>query len=47
MIDGLGNANSLSLKGLSSWANRRAKLKRFARFRKRIARYKKQYNYPQ
>lgn len=46
MIDGQGNANSLSLKGLSSRANRRAKLKRFARFRARIARYKKQYNYP-
>jgi len=46
MIDGLGNANSLSLKGLSSGANRRAKQKRFERFRRRIARYKEQYQYP-
>ena len=46
MIDGLGNANSLSLKGLSPGANRRAKRKRFERFRGRIARYKKQYQYP-
>ncbi|MFT6180156.1 MAG: hypothetical protein ACI9NQ_001144 [Paracoccaceae bacterium] len=46
MIDGQGNANSLSLKGLSARANRKAKLKRFDRFRTRIGRYKKQYNYP-
>jgi len=45
MIDGLGNANPLSMKGFSARANRKAKLKRFERFRGRIARYKKQYHY--
>mgnify|MGYP001028077477 FL=1 len=45
MIDGLGNANSFSIKGFSARANRKAKLKRFERFRGRIARYKKQYHY--
>jgi len=46
MIDGLGNANPLGLKGLSAHFKRRAKIKRFQRFRRRIARYKKQYHYP-
>ena len=46
MIDGLGNANPFSLKNVSPRANRKAKLKKFARFRKRITRYKKQYHYP-
>ncbi len=46
MIDGMGNANPLGLKGLSQRFNRRAKLKRFQRFRGRIERYLRQYEYP-
>lgn len=46
MIDGLGDANFLSLKGLIPWTNRKAKLKRFKRFRGRITRYMKEYTYP-
>jgi len=46
MIDGLGNANPISLKAYSQGMNRRAKKGRFERFRKRIARYKAEYQHP-
>ncbi len=46
MIDGLGNANPLGFKAFSKRLNRRAKLRRFARFRERIERYKKHYQHP-
>lgn len=41
MIDGLGIANPIPLKGISAWINRRSKRKRFARFRRRIAELRK------
>ena len=36
MIDGLGITNPIPIKALSSWANRRSKEKRFAKFRAKV-----------
>ncbi len=46
MIDGMGDANLLPLKAFIPAYNRRAKLKRYERFRQRIERYKRSFNYP-